>query len=176
MKIHVTGNSGAGKTSFAQELGAMFNLPVFGLDKVVWQKGWRKTPSDQRIQLQEALMDRPAWVIEGVSAQVRQAADIVIFLDVPRPVAYVRALRRNLPYLFKSRPDLPEDCPEYKLLLPHLKLVWAFKHKTRPNIVRDLHMCPNKYLVVKTKDDRRAAIRELDRQMASQQVPSSQMT
>lgn len=164
MKIHITGNSGAGKTTFAKELGNALSLPVFGLDKVVWQAGWQKTPHNQRARLESELIERPDWIIEGVSAQVRQAADIIVFLDVSRPVAYARALKRNLPYLFKSRPELPQDCPEYKLALQHLRLVWNFKRQTRPNIMRDMHLHPEKFLVVKTKADRAAAISKLQLQ------------
>jgi adenylate kinase family enzyme len=154
MKIHVTGNSGSGKTTFANELGTALNLPVFGLDKVVWQPGWQKTPPDQRAQLERELIENPAWIIEGVSAQVRQAADMIVFLDVPRPVAYARALKRNLPYLFQSRPELPEDCPEYKLALQHLKLVWGFHGQTRPTILHDMRAQSGQNHIVRSNADR----------------------
>lgn len=44
MKIHVTGNAGAGKTTIARKIGNELGLDVFGLDKIVWQAGWVKTP------------------------------------------------------------------------------------------------------------------------------------
>lgn len=154
MKIHITGNSGSGKTTFAKELGNTLNVPVFGLDKIVWQPGWQKTPPDQRAQLERELIENPAWIIEGVSAQVRQAADIIVFLDVPRPIAYARALKRNLPYLLKSRPELPDDCPEYKLVLQHLKLVWRFHSQTRPNILRDMGSPVGQHHIVRWNAER----------------------
>ncbi|MFT7214503.1 MAG: adenylate kinase family enzyme, partial [Granulosicoccus sp.] len=45
MRIHVTGDAGSGKTTLGKKIGAELNLPVFGLDQVVWQPGWTKTPA-----------------------------------------------------------------------------------------------------------------------------------
>ena len=56
VKIHVTGNAGSGKTTLAAKLGDALELPVFGLDSVVWQPGWRKTPASERAGLEQALI------------------------------------------------------------------------------------------------------------------------
>jgi len=138
MKIHITGNAGSGKTTLAKKVSIEFDLPLFGLDKVVWRPGWEQTSPDTRNILEKQLISKPSWVIEGVSNQVRHAADITIFLDVPRYKCFARTLRRNLPYLFKSRPELPEKCPEYKIL-PHLfKIIWNFPDRVRPSIIREI--------------------------------------
>ena len=137
MKIHVTGNAGSGKTTLAAKLGDALELPVFGLDSVVWQPGWRKTPASERAGLEQALIQQPAWVIEGVSDAVRAAADVVVFLDVPRRICYLRCLKRNLPYLFASRPGLPEDCPEYRIAPYLVRLIWRFPKHVRPRINAD---------------------------------------
>ena len=62
-KIHITGNAGAGKTTLARELATALSLPVFGLDKVVWQAGWLKTPPEIRAAKEAALIAKSAWVI-----------------------------------------------------------------------------------------------------------------
>lgn len=126
MRIHVTGNAGAGKTTLARKLGAELSLPVIHLDQVVWAPGWKKVPP--RAQ-QEALIriTRPdLWIIEGVSDIARKQADIVIFLDTPRHVCIWRCAKRNVRYLFKSRPELPVNCPEWRIWPKLLNIIWRF--------------------------------------------------
>jgi adenylate kinase family enzyme len=67
-----------------------------------------------------------AWLVEGVSAIIRQRADLIVFLDVPRPVCLWRCMKRNWRYLFRSRPELPEDCPEYLIFPSLVKMIWQF--------------------------------------------------
>lgn len=137
MKIHVTGNAGAGKTTLAKVIGHELNLPVYGLDQVVWQPGWKKTPPQERDRLEQALIAQPNWVIEGVSHQIRDAADLTVFLDVPKYKCLRRALMRSLPYLFKGRPELPENCPEYQILPQLVKIIWGFEDRVKPKILDD---------------------------------------
>jgi adenylate kinase family enzyme len=126
VRINVTGNAGAGKTTLAHAVGAAFELPVFSLDPIVWMRGWRKRPSDERAILEQALVRQPVWVIDGVSQRVRDAADLVIFLDVSRPRCLVRALARSLRNLSTSRPGLPPGCPEWRIVPRLARIIWQF--------------------------------------------------
>jgi adenylate kinase family enzyme len=136
-RIHITGNAGSGKTTLARKLGAITGLEVHGLDAVVWQAGWQRTPPEQRRELEHELIASEAWIIEGVSRIVRDAADTVIFLDISPWLATWRCAKRNLPYLFRSRPGLPEDCPEIKIVWPLLRIIWKFNRLVRPTILKD---------------------------------------
>lgn len=136
-RIHITGNAGSGKTTLAAQLGAQLDLPVFSLDPIVWQTGWKKSAPEWRAEKEAELIARPAWIIEGVSSRVRAAADTMIFLDVPRTVSYVRCIKRNLPYLFRSRPGLPEGCPEILIIPRLIKIIWRFPTAMRPQILAD---------------------------------------
>jgi len=134
----VTGNAGAGKTTLARKIGAELDLPVFGLDHVVWQPGWKKTDAALRDRLENELVARPVWVIEGVSDLIRRSADITIFLDLPHHLCFWRALMRSLRFLFTGRPELPPNCPEYKILPGLLRLTWRFQSRVRPKILNDM--------------------------------------
>jgi adenylate kinase family enzyme len=129
-RIHITGNAGSGKTTLARTLGDITGLEVYGLDAIVWQPGWKATPLEQRRELEREL-------IEGVSRIVRDAADTIVFLDVSPWRATWRCTKRNLPYLFRSRPGLPEDCPEIRIVWPLLRIIWKFNGLVRSMILND---------------------------------------
>ncbi len=135
MKIHITGNSGSGKSTLAKRLGSILEIPVYSLDSIVWKKGWQKTAVDERASKERELAENTTWIIEGVSAIIRQEADFIIFLDYPRVSCMARAFRRNIKYLFKSRPELPENCPELLILPTLLKIIWNFDVLAKPQIL-----------------------------------------
>ena len=51
MRIHITGNAGSGKSTFAKSIGDILGVHVYGLDKIVWKEGWKKTPLHERKSL-----------------------------------------------------------------------------------------------------------------------------
>ena len=148
-KIHITGNAGSGKTTLAYELGAALDLPVFGLDKIVWQSGWVKTPRDIVACKEQELISKPKWIIEGVSHAVRDAADVFIFLDVSRKTSIVRCSKRNWRFLLSGRPELPDNCPEILILPQLLKIIWNFKDRVRPEIMKDISDRPDRSIIVR---------------------------
>ena len=149
MRIHVTGNAGAGKTTLANQIASSLQLPVHYLDQLVWRPGWQKTDSAQLAILEQELINRPNWVIDGVSHSIRRAADLTIFLDVPRHICIARCVKRNLPYLFRSRPGLPENCPELRIFPTLMKVIWRFPDRVRPHIVNDIS---NGFKIIQIRD------------------------
>lgn len=104
---------------------------------MVWKPGWVKTPAAERRAAEDAIAARPRWVVDGVSRRLGQAADAVVFLDVPRRVCALRCARRSLPYLFRSRPGLPPGCPELRILPTLARILWRFPRDVRPGILED---------------------------------------
>ncbi len=152
-KIHITGNSGSGKTVFANQLGKILKLPVFGLDKIVWQPGWIKTPRSVRLAKEIELASKSDWIIEGVSKHIRQAADVVVFLDVGRLTSLKRSMKRNVRYLFRGRPELPEKCPEITAVWQQIVIIYKFEVQTRPSILEDLAQHHGQVFVACTTPD-----------------------
>jgi len=124
----------------------------------VWRPGWRTAPPEERAQAETALVARPEWVIDGVSRRVREAADVVIFLDVDRRTCLMRCAGRNWRYLFRSRPGLPQDCPEI-LIVPRLVgIIRNFPRLVRPTILSELERRPTASYHVRTANERSAVI------------------
>ena len=161
MRIHITGNAGSGKSTFAKNIGDILGIHVYGLDKVVWKEGWIKTPQHERKRLEEELVARPQWIIEGVSSIACQTADLIIFLDFPRGVCYLRCAKRNWRYLFSSRSDLPDNCPEIKIIPTLAKIIWQFPYITKPIIINEINMEKNASITMSSNDEMSQFISEL---------------
>ncbi len=54
---------------------------------------------------------------------------------MPRYLCFKRLIFRNYKYLFKSRPELPENCPEIKIISKLIHIVWNFNKVVRPTIL-----------------------------------------
>jgi adenylate kinase family enzyme len=160
-RIFITGNAGSGKTTLARRVGEQLGLTVFGLDEIVWRPGWRKSPADWRAEKIAALIAPEAWVIEGVSATVLEAADFVIFLDVDRRTSFFRCARRNWRYLFRSRPGLPENCPEILIIPKLIQIIWNFPSRVRPGILAALAGRADSSWIVRRPGDLQAALSAL---------------
>lgn len=112
-------------------------MAYIGLDGIVWKPGWLKTPALERQEKESAIAETPTWVVDGVSLRILRAADTVVFLDYPRYTCFWRVLCRNIPYLFRSRPGLPERCPEISIIPALIRIIWRFPQKVRPEILRE---------------------------------------
>jgi hypothetical protein len=101
-RVLVLGGPGSGKTTLARSLG----LPHHDLDRVAYQPPrpgapfheWTPRPYESRLRLAAAIAEGDAWVADGLyagwTAPLRDAADTIIWLDVPGRVAAWRVIRR----------------------------------------------------------------------------------
>lgn len=143
-RIFVTGNAGSGKSTLAREVSELLGIPYYSLDRIVWQTGWKKTPTEEKNHRIQQLTEKESWVIDGVSSVAQINADTVIFLDVPRRVSFWRVAKRNWRYLFRSRPELPPGCPEVLIIPALCKIIWNFPSKIRPGILERMEQLRDK--------------------------------
>lgn len=77
MKILVYGNSGSGKSTYAQALAAQHGLAHLDLDTIVWEPGQIAVPRDPAAiaaSLEEFIAAEPRWVIEGCYGELVESA------------------------------------------------------------------------------------------------------
>lgn len=100
-RVVIFGRGGAGKSTLAQRLGEMLDLPVVELDKVYWRLDGRPTPTAVWHVVQEKLVAGEKWILDGdlgpndVVERRLQAADTIIVLDLPAYLCAWRVLRRS---------------------------------------------------------------------------------
>jgi adenylate kinase family enzyme len=128
-RVVILGPGGSGKSTLAARLGKSTGLPVIELDKIFWRPGFLPTPCDQWVELQQRLVEKDRWIIDGDlgpydDVEVRfRAADTIILLDFSLVRCAWRALRRSreradfwfwlLRYRRQSRPILIEAINKY---------------------------------------------------------------
>jgi adenylate kinase family enzyme len=140
-KVLVIGSGGAGKTTFSKQLAARTELPVIHLDQLFWHPGWVKTPDEEWDRLIAELCARDSWIMDGnygrTLARRVEAADTIIFLDLPRWVCTWRIVKRQIRYAGRIRPDSAPGCPE-RLTWEFVRWVWTYPGRRRPDIMRRL--------------------------------------
>jgi adenylate kinase family enzyme len=140
-KILITGNAGSGKTTLSYQLAEVLNRQdVINLDKLIWKPKWRLADTEERELEFTNIIRKQAWIVDGVSKIILEAADTIIFLDYPRHICYFRAFKRNLKYLFQSRPELPEKCPEILIIGKLIKIIWNFPKTVKPVIINHIEL------------------------------------
>lgn len=141
------GSPGAGKSTFAVELGKKINLPVIHLDKEFWRPGWVETPKDIWRGKVSELVERKEWIIDGSydgSLDIRlPRADTVLFLDYPRFLCLWRIFKRVASSLGYVRFDMGDGCPE-KPDRSFITWIWNYRRDHYPKIQEKLEKYFNK--------------------------------
>jgi adenylate kinase family enzyme len=132
-RIAIVGSGGAGKSMLARQIGAIAGLPVIHLDHQYWSPGWVPMPDDEWVAHQRKLLAGTDWVVDGnyaATLELRaELADTVVFLDLPRHVCLVRAMRR-----FRSPILQAPGCPQ-KVDVEFLRWIWEFPSRSRPRLL-----------------------------------------
>lgn len=140
-KIAIIGSGGAGKSTFARQLGQKLVIEVYHLDAMLWKPNWELTSREEQKEIQQDLVGKDSWIIDGNyggTLDIRlNAADTVIFLDIHRVICLYRAIKRTFQYRNRTRPDMAEGCEE-RIDLEFLKWIWQFPKAKRPSLINRL--------------------------------------
>ncbi len=159
-RVMIVGQPGAGKSTLARAMGAATGLPVVHIDRIHWLPGWVERPRDDKTRLCQEVEASEAWIFEGGHSATWDSrvarADLLVWLDRPVGLRLWRVLRRTLLQLGRTRPDLPEGCPERLGNLPEfLRFIWRTRRTARERMERLAVVAPCP--VVRLRSDREVA-------------------
>jgi adenylate kinase family enzyme len=138
------GNAGSGKSSLAKRLGEELHLPVYHLDRELLYGDFKKHALEERTRRHSKLTEGEDWIIDGnyrdhLPVRIKRAT-AVIFLNVPRPTAILRLLKRN-----KANSHIPESVPEEARKKMTFRLLWWTAKYSRVERLKTLKMMQNEF-------------------------------
>ena len=144
-RFSVVGSTGSGKTRTAGRIGDALGIPVLELDSIHWGPDW--TPTDRetiRVQVGE-FVPGDAWVVDGNYRSLAQdlvwdAADAIVWLDLPFRTAAAQLLKRTLSRATRREPLWSGNRESLrKALLSRDSILWWLVKTHRKNRSRYLH-------------------------------------
>jgi adenylate kinase family enzyme len=162
-RVAIVGPGGAGKSTFATELGSKTGLPVIHLDQYFWRPGWVETPREEWELTQADLVAMNQWILEGNYAgtfDLRfERADTVIIFGLPRRICIARAVRRSL----RRGAELQAPgCPN-RFDWSFYRWIWLYPKVSRPRLDEALarHSSHLLILELRTRDEVRRLLSDV---------------
>ena len=158
-RITIAGNSGAGKSTFAELLSKSTGIPVFHLDLIQFKPGWKRTPGKEFDKLHNAWLEKPTWIIEGVGdwqplRKRFEAADTIIYLDFPEAYCLQKAKERLEQDKISPNPFVPPNSPYAAKEDKQEEVIKFFQKEWRPKILNLLDsLAPGRNLFVFTRPE-----------------------
>lgn len=143
MRIVVVGNIAGGKTALSRRLAEIHGLPLTHVDSLQFLPGMKIRPLNETRQTLREISEGGAWLIDGYGPldlieKRFQAADHVVFVDLPIWRHYWWCTKRQLQNFWSRREELPEGCDErtWEHTKKLYKTLWQMHTKMRPELLR----------------------------------------
>jgi adenylate kinase family enzyme len=157
-RIVVVGAAGAGKSTFARQLGVLTHLPVVHMDRRYWLPNWTPPEPAEWFEAVERMVRAERWISDGNysgTLHLRvQRCDAIVFFDFPRWLCFWGAFKRRYTWRAQRRPDIAEGCAE-QLNLEFLMWIWRYPRASRIRVLNAIELAAPgvKLFTVKSRSD-----------------------
>ena len=126
-KVVVFGKPGSGKSTLSRNLATVTGIKLYPLDLFEYRKNGERVSPEEYSKMHADLINTDNWIIEGLgtldSFWLRiDAADTLIYVDLPYSVNYWWVTKRLLKSLFVT----PEGWPEGSSVLKGTLASWKY--------------------------------------------------
>ena len=163
-KISIVGGPGSGKTTLADILSEIFNIPAIHIDGIHHLPNWKPRDKSERDNIIVSHINTDKWIMDGnYSSTMKQRfekADLVIWLDYSTFSHIKGVFKRVFKNLNKEKKEIP-GCKE-KLDFEFLKCVINYNKSKRHIVLDNLGNIPKgKVLIFKKQTDLNKWIKSL---------------
>ena len=165
-KITILGVTASGKTTLANKISKILNIPVTHLDKIFWkEKGGIKQDVFVK-ELEEAMLANK-WIIEGSMPRSKTIemrlvnADTIILYDMPLLLVLWRQTKRFFKYYNQVRPDMAgNNIQKYPFTWKELQHALNYPTKELYEKI-ELHKENKTVIIIRKSEDERNFLRSL---------------
>jgi adenylate kinase family enzyme len=116
MKVAVFGKPGGGKSTLAQQIATMANLPLQQVDLLQYEKGGAKVSDEEFLRRYAEALAQQHWVVDGFGNPLAfeamlRAADVLVYIERSSLIHYWWVTKRFLKSPLVKPLGWPKDSP-----------------------------------------------------------------
>lgn len=127
-KVAVFGKPGSGKSTFSKNLALATGIKLHALDSILYKKNGELVDRKTYDETHENILSSEAWIIDGFGPMGSfnrrlEAADTLIYIELPYVVSYWLVTKRLLKGLFVEPEGWPDGSSVIKGTLESYKVL-----------------------------------------------------